>query len=209
MHKLLLLVTVFCSPLPGITQHYSPIKNPDTFKAAFQQASAGISSLRSEFTQEKQLSLLSETLRSTGVFYFKKENKVRLEYQQPFQYLMIIQGAQMVIKDEQHTSKIDVQSSRMLQQVNRIMLDCVQGTVFSNPDFRVTIFESPEDYKLQMIPQTKGLKDFFDSIDIYISREDFSVKRIQMNETGGDYTLISFKNKQLNETLPDELFAVQ
>ncbi len=205
------LATFFLFSITALSfaQDYQPVKNPNTFKTQFSLASAKITSLKSDFVQEKNLSLLEETITSKGVFYFQKENKVRLEYREPFKYLMVINGTKVLVKDDQRENKMDMQSSKMFQQINQIMIDCVQGTAFYNPDFTIYAFEGDSEYKLKMIPAVKGLKEFFESIDIYVNKENFSATKLQMNEVGGDYTIITFNNKELNVALKDELFAVQ
>ena len=42
--------------------------------------------------------MLSEKIISKGKFWFKKDNLVRLEYVQPYQYLMIINKNNIFIK---------------------------------------------------------------------------------------------------------------
>jgi outer membrane lipoprotein-sorting protein len=59
-----------------------------------------------------------------------------------------------------------------------------------------------------MTPVKKGLSEYFKTIEIYISRKDYSVNRIEMNETSGDNTSISFTNKVINGAIADNLFAV-
>ena len=79
-------VLVLQAQYPG----YKPIGDPVRFKELFTTTAKSTQTIKSDFTQEKELSLLSEKIVSRGKFWFKKENKVRMEYQQPFQYLMVI-----------------------------------------------------------------------------------------------------------------------
>ena len=88
------------------------------------------------------------------------------------------------------------------------MLDCVQGTILSNPDFKVNIFKNKSYWMVEMLPVAKGLKDFFKSINILIDRKDYSVVSIDMIELTGDNTLISFKNRVINIEIPDATFTV-
>ena len=74
--------------------------------------------------------MLSDKIISKGKFWFKKENKVRMEYMQPFQYLMILNNNNIYIKDGQKENKISTGSNKLFQQVNRIVVDCVQRHSF-------------------------------------------------------------------------------
>jgi outer membrane lipoprotein-sorting protein len=132
-----------------------------------------------------------------------------MEYQQPFQYLMIINGNDVYIKDGQKENHVSVKSNKLFQKINKITIDCVRGTVLNNPDFKVKLYENNQQYLLEMIPATKSLSEFFSMILLSIDRKDYSVTSINMIEQGGDNTVISFLRKEINTTIPDAVFAVK
>ncbi len=166
-----------------------------------------INSIKADFEQEKNLSMLSDKIISKGKFWFKKENKVRMEYVQPFQYLMILSNNNIYIKDGQKENKISAGSNKLFQQVNKIVVDCVRGTAFSNTDFTVNVFENKSSYLIELTPIAKNLKDIFKNINVIVDKKDYSVNTIVMNETSGDNTTIHFTNKEINTNLADALFA--
>jgi outer membrane lipoprotein-sorting protein len=179
------------------------------FKTQFATASQKIKSIRCDFVQEKNLSLLSEKIVSKGKFLFKKENKVRMEYVQPFKYLMIINNNNVYIKDGNKENKVSAKSNKLFQQINRLMIDCVNGTALNNPDFSVKAFESNTAYLIELTPVAKNLKPLFKNINITVDKKDYSASRIEMKEQSGDNTIIDLINKELNANLPDELFAAK
>ena len=125
----------FCNPVVAQYKGYSSVSDLAAFKSRFKAESANVLSINSNFTQEKILSALTEKIVSTGKFWFKRSNKVRIEYTRPFVYLMVMNGDKMLIRDEQKESRINVRANRLFQQVNRIMIDCVQGTILDCKDF--------------------------------------------------------------------------
>lgn len=187
---------------------YSAMVNDAAFKSNFSIATQKVSTIKSDFTQEKELSLLADKISSKGKFWFKKNNQVRMEYTSPYQYLMVINKDRVFVKDRQKESKINTRSNKMFQQINRVMIDCMQGTVFSNPDFSTRLFENKSAVLIEMTPLTKGLKEMFSHIILVVEKKDFSVVSIRMNEASGDYTTIRFINKEQNVQLPDNLFSV-
>lgn len=208
----IIFVIIFCSLISNLQAQfagYSPVPDPAGFKEEFSLASKKTESIQSDFTQEKTLSLLSEKISSKGKFWFKKENRVRMEYQQPFQYLMVMNQGEILIKDGNKETKVSSSSGKLIQQVNRITVDCVQGTVFSNPDFSTKVFENKSSWLLEMTPVVKNMKDLFKNIVVIIDKSDYSVQSVEMNEVRGDQTKIRFLNKQLNAKIPDNLFAVR
>jgi outer membrane lipoprotein-sorting protein len=188
---------------------FTPITDLTAFKKQFSTEAKKITSIKSNFVQEKNLALLEEKITSEGKFTFKRENKVRIEYLKPFQYLMIMNADEMLVRDNQKESKVNVKSNKLFQQVNKIMVDCVQGTMLDNKDFTVKVFQDDKTWLLEMTPVGKALKDFFQTIIIYAEKKDYSVSSIDMREPSGDNTIIRFVQKELNTTVSDNLFAVK
>jgi len=187
---------------------YKPIADLTGFKKIFAVESAKVVSITSDFTQEKTLTALTEKITSSGKFWFKRNNRVRIEYLKPFVYLMIMDGDKMLVRDNEKENKINVKSNKLFQQVNRIMIDCVQGTILDSKDFTTKVFEDDKVFLLEMTPVSKALREFFQTIVLRVDKHDYSVKSIEMNEPGGDKTIISFKNKRLNEQVADAVFAL-
>ena len=209
MNKLTAILVFVIVAYSVRAQHagYTIVKDTAAFRQQFAAASQKINSLQSDFVQEKNLSMLSEKIVSKGKFWFKKDNKVRMEYNQPFQYLMILNNNNIYIKDGQKENKISASSNKLFQQINKIVIDCVKGSAFSNTDFTINIFENKQAYLTELSPVAKNLKDIFKTINITVDKKDYSVLSIQMNEVSGDYTSINFINKQINASLPDALFT--
>ncbi len=211
MLRIKLVVAFLCCILSTQAQYpgYKAIGDPVRFKELFTTTAKSTQTIKSDFIQEKELSLLSEKIISKGKFWFKKDNKVRMEYQQPFQYLMIINQNNIYIKDGEKESKISTRSNKLFQQINQIMLDCIQGTVLNNPDYKINSFENSQSFLIELSPSAKALREFFKNINIFVSKKDYSVVKLELYEQSGDKTVINYLNKELNTTLPDALFAIK
>ncbi|MEO6489069.1 MAG: outer membrane lipoprotein carrier protein LolA [Ferruginibacter sp.] len=190
---------------PGFTA----LTDASNFKTEFAAASQKTAAIKSDFTQEKNLSMLSEKIISNGKFWFKKESQVRMEYIHPFQYLMIINKDKVYVKDGQKENKISTRSNKMFQQVNKIMIDCMQGTTLNNPDLTTRLFENKSSALIELTPVGKALKEMFKNINVVVDKKDYSVISIQMQELSGDNTIIRFTNKELNAVIPDSLFIIK
>lgn len=187
---------------------YKSISDLAAFKKQFATESAKVQSITSDFVQQKELLALTETITSSGKFWFKRSNRVRIDYTKPFTYRMVMNGDKMLVKDDQKESRINVKSNKLFQQVNKIMIDCVQGTILDSKDFTTRVFENDKTYLLEMTPVSKALKEFFQTIVLSVEKKDYSVKSIDMNEPSGDKTTITFSNKVLNAQVADEVFAL-
>lgn len=187
---------------------YHLIADLPAFKAKFSTEAVSIQSITSHFTQEKTLAALTEKITSTGKFWYKRSNRVRIEYMKPYFYLMILNGEKMLVRDDQKENKINAKSNKLFQQVNRLLIDCVQGTILESKDFSITGFENDKTILLEMTPKSKGLREFFSTIVLTLEKRDYSVKSIEMNEPMGDKTLLVFTDKKINEPVSDAMFIL-
>ena len=211
MRKLILSILVLAATFSLQAQYagYSPVADLAKFKTTFAAATQKTTTIKADFVQEKNLSMLSEKIVSKGNFWFKKDSRVRMEYNQPFKYLMILNKDKVYVKDGQKESKVSTKSNKMFQQINKIMIDCMQGTTLDNTDFKTRVFENKTNALVELTPVTKGMKEMFKSINVIVDKKDFSVTSIQMQELSGDYTIMRFTNKELNATISDTLFDIK
>lgn len=197
-------VILFFQPsYPG----YKPVRDVDDFRKKFTVAAAAVKDIKADFTQKKTLVALTETITSKGTLWFKQTDKVRMDYTTPFLYKMIINGDNMLVKDAQKETRMSARSNKLLQQVNRIMIDCMQGSLLESKDFSNRVFENDSYYLLELTPTSKNLQQFFSTILITVDKKDNSPHIIELNESGGDKTIISLSNKKVNMVLPDEVFS--
>ncbi|WP_291909595.1 outer membrane lipoprotein carrier protein LolA [Chitinophaga sp. CB10] len=190
-------------------QGFKAVADLTPLKQQFAKAAQATQSIQCDFVQEKNLSMLSDKITSKGKFWFKKDNKVRMEYTQPSYYLLVINGKDIKIKDSQKENKVSGKSNKLFEQINKITVDCVRGTVLDNADFITRAFENPQYYKLEMTPASKALKEYFSKITLLVDKADYGVSKITMAEQSGDDTTISFLHKQLNANIPDALFSAK
>src|SRR5262249_29614594 len=111
-------------------------------------------------------------------------------------------------RDGEKENKISAKSNKTFSQINRIMIDCVQGSMLMNPDFSVRVFENSQHWLVELMPLAKSMKDLFKSILVTFDKSKLTASRIDMNEINGDNTVIRLTNKKLNVEIPDSLFTI-
>ena len=131
-----------------------------------------------------------------------------MEYLHPYVYLMILNSGKIYVKDGQNENKISAGSNKVFQQVNRILIDCVGGTMLDNPDFQSRLFEDPVSFLIEFKPLANNLKSLYKNINIVVDKKDYTAKAIEMYEISGDKTIIRFQNKELNAQIPDSVFNI-
>lgn len=204
MKKILFLI--FISRF-SFAQTYKPVKDTSALRVKVELMSKTINSIESDFTQEKNLSLLSEKIVSKGHFVFKKENMLRWEYTVPYKYLIVINKDKIWIKDEKKTSKYDMNSNKVFKEINDIMVACVQGNIFKSGKFNVAYFENDKFYKLELLPLQKNMKESLKKINMYFDKNVTSVSKLDMIEPNDDYTILDFINKKLNGKVAENIFT--
>ncbi len=192
-----------------VPKGFSEMKNTAQLQSSLSNSAAHTQTITSDFTQVKHMKMLNDKVISKGKFHFKQQDKIRIEYTAPFQYLLIMNGGQIMVKDGEKTNKINTKNSKTMQSVNKVMMDCMKGTVLGNKDFNVRAYESKDQFLLSLIPITPAMKDLFSRIDVFVARSDNSVTKLVMTEKGGDFTDMNFVNKKINIVLADALFSVR
>jgi outer membrane lipoprotein-sorting protein len=185
-----------------------PVKDPAYLIGQINQVSAKTTTITADFTQVKEMSFLEEKVTSSGKFYFKKEKQLRWEYTEPFQYVIILNEDRIRIIDEGKSKDFDAGSNRMFLEISEVMAGMVNGTLLNSDQFITTWFEAAGYYKAELVPTGEMMKDYLARIELKLNKSDYSVDELKMFEKSGDYTLITFRNKKLNETIPAEIFRL-
>lgn len=206
MKKLFLLLLL---PFFATAQNFKPVKDTLALKLKVEQMSKTVTTIESDFVQEKNLSMLSEKIISKGKFVFKKENQLRWEYSLPYKYLIVINKEKIFIKDDKKTQKYDMNSNKVFKEINDIMISCVQGNIFKMGKFKVAYFENEKYYKLELSPLQKNMKESLKKINMYFDKNVTSVSKLDMIEPNDDYTTLEFLNKKLNGVVADNIFTVK
>ena len=207
--KILLTILVACVVQFSSAQSFTAAKDAVALQKKIVEASNKISTIQCDFTQEKNMSMLSEKAVSKGKFYFKKESKVRLEYLVPVKNLIVMNSGKMLMKDDKKTSQMDMHRSKVFQQLNNIIVGSINGSLFNGKDFTVSLSESNSLVKVELKPISKMLKNFLSTIVLVLDKRDFTATRIEMNEASGDNTILSFTGKEINSNVDDALFAIK
>jgi outer membrane lipoprotein-sorting protein len=206
---ILLLFLFFINPLFAQT-HYAEMKNPAQFRKNLNEVTKQTNTMQSAFTQEKNLSVISEKVVSKGKFYFRKDRQLRWEYTEPFIYCVIMNNDQVYIKDEKKENKFDARSNRMFREINSIIVGCINGTILNDEkNFRVQLQESNDAYLVHLFPKSPQMKDFLSEIRIWFDRLSYNVRELDMMEASGDDTHINFNGIKTNQPLADELFQIR
>jgi len=185
---------------------WKPIENKTSFESQFQKIASQTNTFYSPFHQLKTLSLLMEDIESEGEFWFKKDRKIRLEYQKPFHHLLIIDGEMVTIEENDKVSKIDGNSNQLFRKIGDLIMSCIEGKVLTSKNFKPTILESNKKYKIILETLNKSWRSSIKVIELEFEKKNYVLFSIKLIEPSGDSTLIQFLNPKLNEAINNATF---
>lgn len=187
---------------------FTLIDNSDKLRTEFKSSTQTLSSIHSDFIQEKYLAYLTTTVVSKGKFWYKTPNKLRWEYTEPFKFMVIMNGDKIIVKDENQTNAYKNKPNNTFQMLNEVLASSVNGTLIDNPDYSFEVAENSNDYRIVMSPNKEEAKKMVDKIEMLFSKTNLSVYEITMFEPGGDTIKIKFENKRVNQAISDQVFAI-
>jgi len=209
MNKLLFILLLFACQQASSQNRPLDAAAIQQIKQGVQQAARTTLTITSEFTQEKEMSILNDKIISSGAFYFKKERSLRWEYIHPFSYIITIRGDLISISNEGEVKSFNTQSNRVFAEVNNIIIGSVNGTLLDDNSFSAGYSQNRDHYIVTLTPLSPSLKENLEKIIIFFDKANFTVNQLEMVEPAGDFTRITFSKKQLNQPIPDEVFVLR
>ncbi len=185
-----------------------PMTDTVAFKKGLEQFSKTTSSIQNDFVQEKKLKMLNDKVVSKGLLYFKKEDKLRWEYSEPFSYIIALNNGKVMLKDEGKVSSYDANANKLFLELNDILITCINGNIFQSKKFSFHFLETEKNNVAEMTPLNSAMKNFLSKIILYFDKSDFTVTKVEMMEPSQNSTVIVFKNKKLNADIPEKLFIL-
>jgi len=185
-----------------------PVENTAAIIQQLKKVSLTTTTIDADFEQKKHLSFMSEDIISSGHFNYKKERKIRWEYKQPFNYIIVINGNDIFLKDDEKTNHFDAQSNKMFQGINDMMTATVNGDILNSDKYESGYFENDKYYFVRLEPKESELKGYLKHIEIYFNKSDLKVEKLKLTELNDDYTFVEYYNQTINQAIKDEVFFV-
>lgn len=192
-----------------ISSAYSQNMSEAQIRTKINQAASQLQTLQCDFVQTKHLKMLNDKLVSHGKMYYKKSDKLRWEYTTPYHYIFILNGSQVLLKNEKRNDIIDVNQNKVFKEIARLMMNSVVGKSLSDSrDFSSKISSSNSELIATLTPMRKDLKQMFKQISLYFSQSTSLVYKVILVEKNGDKTVIELKNAKKNEPVNTNVFKV-
>lgn len=204
------LLLSFLSILSLQAQGMKKMLHPETLESRLAKEAQTVQSIESDFTQVKYLDVFDEKVTSKGKFYYRKSNKIRMEYFRPMDYLIVINDSKLKIVSDGKKNIMNLSSNRMMNQMQDMLTACMIGDLSKmSSNYQLEYFEDARYYLVKIKPVSKAVQAYIAGIEIYLDKKDMSVYKLRLNETQTNYTEYEFYNKTFNSLQNDTKFAIR
>ncbi len=187
------------------------IADVGAFRQRLSAENRQVKSIESDFTQYKVMEIMEKPLVSSGKFYFRNDDKIRMDYLQPEAYLIVLDGQKIKIEAGGKKNVYDTSSNQIASAMQSMLSACLFGDIDekNSAAYNMSAFETSENYQVEIEPRNKRMKKYIQKIEVVFSKKDLSVDQLTVWESSSDFTRQVFTNKKFNLSLSDQLFNVR
>ncbi len=175
------------------------------FKQRVEQETKSLKSIRTDFEQSKHMAFLSNDIQSKGKMYLRSDGSLKWEYTSPNVYSVIFKNNSILINDNGKKSTVSGEQD-MFKKINHLISGSVSGKLFDDKEFNISYYKSGKNILVKLIPNNKTLKKYISEVNLYFPQQDATVSKVKLIEPSGDFTLITFINKELNVQIDPSIF---
>ena len=201
------LFAFFC--LTGFSEQ-SNSKLQSEFESRFEEYSKLIKTIKCDFTQEKTMSVLENTVSMKGHFYYDSKGDICLDYLNPTGNKIIFSSDKFMMLNSGEKTVANLSSNPMLRQLSEMLTACMTGDVSKfRVGWEIEYAQNNEEYILRLIPTNRRVSKMINSIVLHFIKTDMSLAQMKMNENGGDVSVYKFFNKIMNGELDPRVFDLK
>ncbi|PIE48991.1 MAG: cell envelope biogenesis protein LolA [Flavobacteriales bacterium] len=207
MNRLFTVVCFLCYGLGVFAQQSLSDDEKLVFKQKVREKAKTTKTIKSDFTQKKHLSFLKNDIVSSGTFYFKQPNVVKWYYMKPFDYSIVFKNNKMLINDNGKKTTVNTGNNKLFKNLNHLITNTATGELFDEENFHISFIKNDKQFIVTLRPKDVELKKYIAQFELYFGIKNYVVEQVKMIEPANDFTLITFKNRQENTPLKDEVFT--
>ena len=168
----------------------------------------GLTSLRTEFRQEKHLSLFKEPVHAQGILYFAQPKSIRFEITEPYHSVLITNGKS--VAQFEHINgrwkKLRSGGTEAIRLVTDQIASWFQGQLRQENDTYQITADAASPTVLHLTPTDEDFARFVGRIDITLNADRTQIDQIEIHEPTGDFTRINFESTERDPEVPQRLF---
>jgi outer membrane lipoprotein-sorting protein len=205
-----LLATMAFVAMRGTTAEAPPrpVADPAPVLEDIHRKMSSLNSVYFEFTQERQLKLFSEPLKSEGVMLIQRPDQIRWETTSPFQSILMgnRESVAQFEKEDGKWNKLKLGFPQMLRRVMEQMSLMHQGKMDAlTADFNVSVATGTVAV-VTLKPKDESVRSVLSSLEIHMLPDFSTTRQVVMNEPNGDLTRILFREEHRDVKFPPGTF---
>jgi hypothetical protein len=181
----------------------------DALLARLEKELGSIHSLKTEFIQERRLSIFTDPVEAKGVLLFVCPDNVRFEITEPF-HSILIAGPSSVANFEfigGEWKKLSLGSPDSILLVTRQIAEWLQGRFRDEHSlYEISALEG-NDTVIVLTPKPEQLKKFITAIELMLTPEKSRIATVTIREPSEDYTHLKFFNQEKDVEGLDQFFT--
>jgi len=164
----------------------------DTF-AEIKKARGNVKTLVASFTQERTIGLLSSTVKSEGEMTLVRPDKLRWELKSPDAVVYWITPEGFAFSTANGGANVSKTAAKKFGDVLGDLLIFMGGDLDQlKARYDFTVPNKKDGVTLRAIPKSEEVKKVVKSLEIVVGADLWSVKKITLEEKGGDKSVITF-----------------
>jgi len=204
--KFYFFLLIFCSSLFSFAQGTKLSEaEVSTFKKRIENGTKSLKSIRTNFTQKKQMAFLNNEIESTGKMFLQADGKLKWEYVTPNKYNVIFKNNTILINDNGKKKTVSG-GQDVFKKINHLIAGSVSGKLFNDKEFVISYFKSGNEIIAKLLPNDAQMKKYIKEVNLFFPNNDATVSKVKLIEPSGDFTFITFVNKELNVQLDPSIF---
>jgi outer membrane lipoprotein-sorting protein len=175
------------------------------------EKTADISSIKTDFVQEKDLTIFQKKIVLRGKIYLQKPHKIAWHVDNPIKYKVLITDKfiRQWDEDTNEIHEISVSGNNIFKNVIDQLTIWFSGSYISLLENYEVHIKKQHPFVLEFIPKEKSIvKKVIKSITVMFREDERYLKQIEFQEISGDSTVIILENTVLNAPLDDSYFRI-
>ena len=201
----LIVISVFVSLTAFKNQPSLGTNVKSEFLTKYKEMNAKMTSISSDFVQYRHMEIMNEPIKSSGKFYYKKNDLMKWDQLTPSPYYFIVNGDRVVKFDGVKRKELSVNNPQV-SYFKSFIMGTVDGTLFENTQFESEFTKTNQYVKVVLSPLDKQMKKRISAIELLFGLVDLSLQRLTMFEIGGDKMIIEFTGQEFNTINDDTVF---
>lgn len=199
MKCLILILTIILSTSVGAQEYGRRVMDASAYMAELKASSEQVTAIEADFEMHKRVVMMKDVNVSKGRFSYDKSRQCMvLDYMQPKDNKVIVEGDNFTITMNGKTSTMTSRDNPAMSQLGAMITACMTGNFVVLCERSETLYYTDDKLFTMVIkPLNKRVQRYMSEIVLRFETADRTMSVMRITEKSGDYTEYIFSNKQI------------